>query len=88
MHIYMISYDLYSPTSNRESVEEAIKSLGTWCKYLTTTYLVKSYTGIYDAQDIVTKHLDSNDRLIIAEIQKPILGWLNQDQWSWINQNL
>lgn len=39
MYIYMISYDLHSPTNNREKVEGSIKSLGTWSRnYAKTVY--------------------------------------------------
>ena len=34
MNCYMISYDLNSPTNNRKAVEDSIKSLGSWCKYV------------------------------------------------------
>lgn len=86
--VYMISYDLHSPTQNRENVENSIKNLGTWCKYLTTTFLVKTTKGSFEVQQAVTKFLDSNDRMIICEINKPIQGWLSDKQWEWIHENL
>ena len=88
MAVYMISYDLNSPTNNREKVEQSIKSLGTWCKYVTTTFLVSTTYDLGTVEAIATKHLDSNDRMIVCKIQKPIRGWLSQDQWDWISQNL
>ncbi len=86
--VYMISYDLKSPTSNREEVENSIKSLGPWCKYVTTTYLVKSSLSIDAVQSKVTANLDSNDRMIICKVEKPIKGFLTSKQWDWIHQNL
>jgi hypothetical protein len=88
MSIFMISYDLHSPTNNREKVENAIKSLGTWCKYVSTTFLVKTDSDSSTVQDVATKHLDSNDAMIICKIEKPILGWLSQAQWNWIHENM
>lgn len=88
MSIYMISYDLRSPTNNRTKVEDDIKSLGTWCKYLTTTFLVKTESSPSDVQDTAIKHLDENDSMIICKIEKPILGWLTADQWKWIRENM
>lgn len=86
--IYMISYDLHAPTTNRENVETAIESLGTWCKYVSTTYLVRTDKSIESVENIVSEPLDSNDRMIICPVQKPIRGWLSQDKWDWINTNL
>ena len=86
--VYMISYDLGSPTNNRKDVEETIKSLGAWCRYLTTTYLVSTSYSIIEVEEKVTKYLDSNDRMIICKVEKPIRGWLSQKQWDWIKENL
>ena len=86
--VYMISYDLYSPTKNRKKVEDSIESLGNWCKYVSTTYLVSTSKDISQVQSIATKSLDSNDSMIICEVKKPICGWLNQKQWEWIHKNL
>ena len=86
--VYMISYDLHAPTNNRDNVEKSIESLGTWCKYLTTTYLVSTNYDVYQVEEKVTKPLDGNDRMIITKVEKPIRGWLSQEQWDWIKTHL
>ncbi len=88
MNRYMISYDLNSPTNNRKEVEDSIKSLGSWCKYVSTTFLVSSYKSLDEVQTIATKNLDSNDSMIICMIQNSIKGWLSNEQWNWIKQNI
>lgn len=85
---YMISYDLHAPTNNRDDVQDAIKSLGSWCKYVSTTYLVNTDYSLKDVQDICTKPLDNNDKMIIAEIKSPICGFLTDKEWKWIEQNI
>jgi hypothetical protein len=84
----MISYDLHAPTNNREKVEDAIKGLGPWCKYVSTTFLVSSTKDVDSVQTVVTSDLDSNDRMIICKVEKPIMGFLSEKQWAWINENL
>lgn len=86
--VYMISYDLNHPTNNREKVMDDIKSLGAWCKYLTTTFLVSSTHDLSYIEKTVTKHLDNNDRMIICKVEKPISGWLSQYEWDWIGNNI
>ena len=86
--LYMISYDLHAPTNNREKVEQSIESLGGYCKYLTTTYLVSTNHNASTVQDTATKYLDKNDRMIICTTEKPIYGWLSEEQWKWIQENL
>ena len=88
MNVYMISYDLHSPTLNRELVEDSIKSIGTWCKYVSTTYLVRTYKSLDEVNKIATTKLDSNDRMIICKVQKPIAGFLPSDKWNWIHSNI
>ena len=84
----MISYDLHSPTNNRDDVENAIKNLGPWCKYVSTTFLVKTQLDIDTVQEKTTRSLDDNDRMIICKVEKPIRGWLSDKQWTWIRENL
>lgn len=88
MAVYMISYDLKAPTNNRTKVEDSIKELGSWCKYVSTTFLVKSMLSLKDVEDAVTQHLDGNDHMIVCKIEKPIAGWLSEQQWEWIRENL
>ena len=85
--VYMISYDLHAPTNNRKELENAIESLGAWCKYLTTTYLVKSNLSLSTIQANLATILDNNDSMIIAKITN-INGWLSNDKWDWINKNI
>ena len=85
---YMISYDLHAPTNNRTAVQDAIQSLGSWCKYVSTTYLVNTSLSIKEVQDICTQPLDGNDRILIAEITGTIHGQLLDTEFQWIQQNI
>ena len=88
MAVYMISYDLHAPTQNRTYVEQDIESIGPWCKYLTTTYLVSSSLPLNNVVTIAGKHFDINDKMICSQVTKPISGYLTAEQWNWINTNL
>lgn len=85
---YMISYDLHEPTNNRTAVQEAIESIGTWHKYVSTTYLVKTSLSIKEVQSICTKPLDENDRMIIAEITGYVHGYLTDAEWQSLQQDI
>lgn len=85
--VYMISYDLHAPTNNRKELEDAIESLGAWCKYLTTTYLIKSNLSLSTIQANLATILDNNDSMIIVKVTN-INGWLSNDKWDWINKNI
>ncbi len=85
---YMISYDLHAPTNNRTKVQDAIESLGSWCKYVSTTYLVNTSLSILEVQDICTKPLDGNDKMLIAEVTGTLHGYLTDREWKWIAENI
>lgn len=88
MNIFMISYDLNQPGQNYPKVRETIESFGVWCHYLESTYLIKTSSSIETVNQAIAKHLDSSDRIIVCKIDKPIHGWLSDEQWQWINTNL
>ena len=88
MNIFIISYDLKAPTYNRERVEKVIESLGTWCKYVSTTYLLKTEKSINEVNKTIINALDGNDNMIVCKVQKPICGYLSQKRWDWINSNI
>ena len=88
MPIYMVSYDLNRPGQDYKTVTDRIESLGTWCHYLGSTYLVKSSLNLDSFSDRITSVADSSDRFIVVEVNGPIKGWLSNDQWAWIHSNL
>jgi len=87
MPIYLISYDLFAPTSNRESVEKSIKSLGEWCKPLSTTFLVKTALDIDTVQKKATSNLDQNDKMMILVVTGLVVGPLDLADIEWIWEN-
>jgi hypothetical protein len=88
MAVYMISYDLNAPGKDYKDLYNDIQSLGPWCRYVESTYLVKTNLNIFEVEKRASQHLDGSDRMIICEIVKPIRGWLSNEQWKWINENL
>ena len=85
--IYMISYELHAPANNESDVEAAIDSLGICRKLLYNTYVVKSSMGTFGIQSIVTRPLDSRDRMVISQVNKPVAGCLTEEEWSWIKND-
>lgn len=78
--IYMISYDISAPDNNREQVEKDIESIGKYCKFLTTTYLVSTVISIDSVNALAFKHLQGKDRMIICETDDSVSGWITDQQ--------
>ena len=87
--ICMITYDLNSPGQNYESVIKAIKdcSTGVWCTYWKSAYLIQTKRTVQQISDAIKPFLDKDDRLIIIETKRNYQGWLERDQWEYI-QNM
>ena len=88
---YLITYDLNKSGEDYEGVIEAIKSAsdGVWCTYWKSAYLIRSdYQSATDVSDLITPHLDSNDRLIAIEVINNNQGWLTKEQWEYINETI
>ena len=88
---YLITYDLNKSGKDYEGVIEAIKSAsdGVWCTYWKSAYLIRSdYQSATDVSDLITPHLDSNDRLIAIEVINNNQGWLTKEQWEYINETI
>ena len=90
MAAYMITYDLNSKGQNYDKVINAIKnsSNGNWCTFWKSSYLIKSYLTSDQISNNITPHLDGNDRLIIIEVKNNYQGWLSNDEWKYIKENI
>lgn len=91
MAAYIITYDLNSTGQKYEEVIQAIKdaSTGAWCTFWKSSYLIKSNLTADQISDKITPHLDSNDRMIIAETKNSnYQGWLTKENWEYIKKNI
>lgn len=89
--VFFITYDLNDPGQNYDKVIEAIKkaSTGNWCSYWKSSYLIKSNYQTADAvSNLITPHLDKNDRLLVIEVKNNKQGWLTKKQWDYINNSI
>lgn len=89
--VYMITYDLNKEGQNYEKVIQAIKdaSTGVWCTYWKSSYLIKSnYTSANEVSNLITPHLDKNDRLFVVEVKNNYQGWLSEEEWDYINNSI
>lgn len=88
--VYMITYDLNSAGQKYEEVIQAIKdsSTGVWCTFWKSSYLIKSNLTSNQIIDNIKPHLDGNDRLLAIEVKNNYQGWLSEEQWKYIRENL
>jgi hypothetical protein len=85
---FAINYDLKAPGRDYTGLYEEIKKSGQWWHYLESTWLVATSETPTQIWNRCAKHIDKNDYLLIIEVRNYVQGWLPQDAWDWINQNV
>ena len=90
MAVYMVTYDLNNPGQRYDDVIQAIKeaSTGVWCTYWESSYFIQSNLSVQQVFDRIAPHLDSNDKLLIIEVKENYQGWLENNQWEYIRENI
>ena len=64
----IIEYDLRAPGRNYEDLYKAIKAYGVWAHITESTWFVKTNENCAQVRDKLLKHMDSNDRIFVAEL--------------------
>ena len=78
---YLVSYDLHKPGKNYDDLYEAIKNAsdGTWCKPLSSVYIIKSNLTPKTIYDKIAPCLDENDCVLVIEVTKNSYWYLDKE---------
>lgn len=84
--VYMISYDLHNPGQKYQKLYELIVEVSNnrWAHSLESTYVIKSNKTPKEIYNVLSKALDSNDNILIAEISPNYYGRLDKKHWPYI----
>ena len=91
MTAYMITYDLNAKGQKYDEVIETIKKCSfnnAWCSFWKSSWLIKSTMTPSEIQSKIQPHLDSNDDLIVIEVKNNYQGWLTDEEWKYIRENI
>lgn len=87
----MITYDLNSPGQRYKEVRDTIKetlATGGWCNYWESSFLIKSRYTPNEMLEKLKPYIDKDDRFLIIEVVNNKQGWLEKEDWEFINKNL
>jgi len=89
MKVFEISYDLRSPGRDYEPLRKAIKSYGTWCHPLESTWLVVTSDTAEAVRNRLVPCLDSNDGILVTALtgEAAWLG-LSDEVSQWLSHQL
>lgn len=63
-----ISYDLIEPGKDYEDIIKTIKSMGSWCHVLKSTWLVDTALTIDQINKLIETHTDKTDAYWITDL--------------------
>lgn len=88
MKVYQIDYDLRKER-NYEALYERIKSYGTWCRALESTWLIATNQSATQIRDHLAGAMDSDDGLLVTRLQGEA-AWrgLSQEKSNWLVNKL
>lgn len=89
MTVYMITYDLNVTGQKYNEVIQAIKDSSlAYCSYWKSSWLIKSNLSLNQIMEKIEPNLDNNDYLICIEVKENYQGWLEEEDWKWIKENI
>lgn len=72
----IIDYDLRSPGRNYDELYKAIRAYGVWAHIAESSWFIKTNETCVQVRNNLTAHMDSNDRLFVAELTG-VAAWRN-----------
>ena len=89
MSIYLVSYDLKSPSRNELPLTEAIKKLsGAWFHALDSSWLVAHGGPAGEILKTLMPHLDDHDRLVVVQMSGEAMWFgFTAEQIGWIKSH-
>lgn len=88
MKVYQISYDLRKQR-NYDALYGRIKSYGTWCHALESTWLIATHQPAVQIRDYLADVMDNDDGLLVVRLQGEA-AWrgLGNEQCVWLKKQL
>lgn len=89
MAAFIITYDLKKPGQNYTALHEKIKSLGSWCHCLESTWVIRHPGPATTIRDALLPVMDASDALFVAALSgEAAWAGLTADCSNWLKQNL
>ena len=91
MAVLLISYDVNGNEASKvyEDIRQTIDGTGVaWARPLKSQWLVDSVNGEQWWFNLLSKHFDSGDRLLITRLAPTHSGWLQVEVIEWLKGRL
>jgi hypothetical protein len=86
---FAVNYDLKAKESpDYAGLFEALKASPNWWHYLESTWLIITEETATQVWNRISNHVHKDDRVLIIEVRDRSQGWLPEQAWDWIDQNV
>jgi hypothetical protein len=87
---FLIDYDLNKPEKDYPKLIDHIKSYPNWCRYLMSSWMIKTDRTTTQVRDDMRAFIDANDDLIVVDVTADSAAWygLSDEISNWIKNNL
>jgi hypothetical protein len=82
--ILLITYDLKRPGQTYPALYAEIKKAGTWWHHLESTWIIETPGTPRQWYDVLSRHVDANDSLLVVEITSNYWGQVPKEAWDWL----
>lgn len=86
--VLLISYDLNGherPSAYRAVKKRIEEGATSFRRPLYSQWLVETPSSPQQWFDHLKSVIDSNDRLFVVQVRRPYQGWLDEEDWKWLN---
>lgn len=86
--LIMITYDLNKPGQEYANLFAAIQQCGESNHCLKSVWLLQTRMSVGQVQQILRRHMDSNDFLLVVDITGQSRdGWMSRSVWDWAREH-
>ena len=85
---YIVTYDLKQPVEKYAPFFDELRRSYKWSHYIENTWIVLRHDALVELRPKLLPLIFQSDRLLIMPAKGPADGWLPQDAWQWIKENV
>lgn len=86
MAFYLITYDLRAPDRNYDALYKIIKSYGTYCRVVESSWVIKTPETASEIWQRLSLAVDKNDSVLVIKVDPGNReGWLFKELWKWFD---
>ena len=87
-YAYIVAYDLKQQVELYTPLFTELKRSHKWSHYLENTWILLRYDSLVELGPKLRPLIFQSDRLLIMPAKGPADGWLPEEAWQWIQENV